>query len=257
MSRRALFISIFLTITINAQAELKRETVSYKEGDTTLEGYLVYDDRYPYKRPGILVIHEWLGLNDYIKSRADQLAELGYIAFAADIYGKGIRPSTTEEAAKESSKYKANRLLLRSRGLAALQILKETNNVDQERLGAVGYCFGGTTVLELARSSDELKTVVSFHGGLSNPAPQRARNIKAKILILHGNEDPYVSPSEVMSFRNEMNQAGIPFEFIGFPGIVHGFTNPSNTGNIPGALYNRNADKSSWDALVKFLALNL
>ncbi|MBF0484078.1 MAG: dienelactone hydrolase family protein [Candidatus Omnitrophica bacterium] len=251
--RIILSLLLFLGITTFAWAELKTQTVDYKQGDAVLEGYLVYDDHFQGKRPGVLVAHEWLGLNDYIKMRADMLAHLGYTVFAVDIYGKGVRPQTVKEAGELSSKFKNDRSLLQSRVQAGLEVLKNQSNVDQSRLAAIGYCFGGTAALELARSGADLKGVVTFHGGLSNPTPENAKNIKAKILVLHGDSDTFVSPAEVAAFEKEMNDAKINYRIIKYPGAVHGFTNPANKGELPGALYNADADKKSWQEMKDFL----
>jgi len=242
----------FLGLVSQAKAELKTQVIEYKQGDAVLEGYLSYDTSFVGKRPGVVVVHEWKGLNDYAKKRSDMLAKLGYVAFAVDIYGKGIRPRTFEQAGAEAGKYKGNRPLLRQRVLAGLDVLKAQTNVDTSKLAAIGYCFGGTTVLELARLGADIKGVVSFHGGLSSPTPQDAKNIKARILVLHGADDPFVSPSEVADFENEMKQAGIKYQLIKYPGAMHGFTNPANTGEPKGALYNKEADEKSWEKMKEF-----
>ncbi len=237
----------------SALGALKTETVEYKQGDTPLEGYLAYDDAIKGKRPGIVVVHEWKGLNDYAKRRSEELAQLGYVAFAADIYGKGVRPQDVSEAAAISGKYKSDRSLLRARVNAALDVLKSQPNVDGSKLAAIGYCFGGTAALELARSGADIKGVVSFHGGLSSPTPQDAKNIKARILALHGAADPFVKSDEVAAFEKEMKGAGVSYRLIKYPGAMHGFTNPDNKGtNPPGALYNEAADKASWQEMQKF-----
>jgi len=233
-------------------AALKAQTVEYKQGDAILEGYLVYDDAFSGKRPGILVVHEWKGLNAYAKRRADMLAQLGYLAFAADIYGKDIRPQTIPEAAAISSRFKADRPLLRARVNAGLDVLKAQPNVDASQLAAIGYCFGGTAVLELGRSGADIKGIVSFHGGLSSPTPQDARNIKAKVLALHGAADPFVKADEVVAFEKEMKDAKVNYRLIKYPGAMHGFTNPDNKNVPPGALYNEFADKASWLEMQKF-----
>jgi len=235
-----------------ACAALKTQTVEYKEGNNILEGYLAYDDALSGKRPGILVVHEWKGLNAYAQRRADMLAQLGYVAFAADIYGKGIRPQTIDEAGATAGKYKENRALLRARVNAGLDVLKAQPNVDTSKLAAIGYCFGGTAVLELGRSGANVKGIVSFHGGLSNPTPQDARNIKARVLILHGAADPFVQADEVAGFEKEMTDAHVNYRLIKYPGAMHGFTNPDNKNVPPGALYNEAADKASWIEMQRF-----
>ena len=245
-----LFLLEFLPI---ARAEFITKTIEYKQAEAILEGYLSYDDSFTGKRPGILVVHEWKGLNDYAKMRADMLAKLGYVAFAADIYGKGIRPQSAEQAGAEAGKYKGDRPLLRQRVLAGLEELKSQGNVDGSKLAAIGYCFGGTTVLELARSGTDIKGVVSYHGGLSSPMPADAKNIKARVLVLHGADDPFVSANEVAAFEKEMTDAQVNYQLIKYPGAVHGFTNPANTGELKGALYNKEADEKSWDQMRRFL----
>jgi dienelactone hydrolase len=243
-----------LAATTMAHAAVKGQMIEYKQDGVTMEGYLAYDDTITGKRPGILVVHEWKGLNDFAKKRADMLAQLGYVAFAADIYGKGVRPSTNEAAGAEAGKYKNNRPLLRQRVLAALDVLKNQPNVDSNKLGAIGFCFGGTTVLELARSGADVKGIVSFHGGLSSPTPQDAKNIKAKILVLHGGADPFESPEEVAGFKKEMEDAKVDYQFVVYPGAMHGFTNPANDGSLKGALYNAEADQKSWAAMKNFFS---
>ncbi len=235
-----------------ANAELKSQVLEYKQGDMVLEGYLAYDTKFTGKRPGVLVVHEWKGLNEYTKMRANMLADLGYVAFAADIYGKGVRPQTFDQAGAEAGKYKGDRLLLRQRVEAGLAELKSQTNVDIKKLAAIGYCFGGTTVLELARAGADVKGVVSFHGGLSSPTPADAKNIKGRVLVLHGADDPFVPAEEVAAFEKEMKDSKVKYHLISYPGAVHGFTNPANIGEPKGALYNKEADQKSWEDMQKF-----
>jgi dienelactone hydrolase len=228
--------------------------VEYHDGDAVLEGYLAYDDASPNPRPGVLVVHEWKGLNDYAKRRAGQLAELGYIAFAADMYGKGVRATDHEEAAKLSGIYRSDRQLMRRRILAAYDELRRRPLADPSRLAAIGYCFGGTAVLELARSGAEVVGVASFHGGLSTPTPADAANIKGRVLVLHGADDTFVTPEEVAAFESEMRQAGVRYRLITYPGAVHSFTVPE-AGSDPstGMAYNAEADRRSWEEMRSFL----
>jgi len=247
------FLVAMIASTTPSWAALKTQLVEYKQGDAVLEGYLAYDDALSGKRPGILVVHEWKGLNAYAKHRADMLAQLGFVAFAADIYGKGVRPQTVAEASAESTKFKEDRALLRARVNAGFDVLKSQPNVDTSKLAAIGYCFGGTAVLELGRSGADVNGIVVFHGGLSTPTPQDARNIKAKVLALQGAADPFVKPEEVAAFEKEMQDAHVDYRLIKYPGAMHGFTNPDNKGvNPPGALYNEAADKASWQEMQKF-----
>src|SRR3990170_8567956 len=249
----ALFAGSFSAL--NVHAEVISELVEYKQGDTVLEGYLAYDNAISGKRPGILVVHEWKGVGPYVKRRAEQLAKLGYIAFAADIYGKGVRPQTNDDAAKVASLYKNDRKLMRARAAAGLEVLKNHKLTDTRRMAAIGYCFGGTTVLELARSGADIAGVVSFHGGLDTPAPEDAKQIKAKVLALHGGDDPYVTAEHVAAFEDEMKKGGVDWQVNVYGGAVHSFTVP-DAGNDPskGAAYNERADKRSWEAMTNFFA---
>jgi len=254
MKRVATCIAVLLLVAGSAFAGLRTEIVQYREGDTALEGYLAYDDSIRGKRPGVLVVHEWYGLNDYARKRAEMIAGLGYIALAADIYGKGVRPKDAAEASALSGKYKSDRALLRARAKAGLDFLGRHSLVDASRLAAVGYCFGGTAVLELARSGAGLSGVVSFHGGLDSPAPGDAANITGKVLALHGADDPFVKPAEVAAFQEEMRNAGVDWQMVYYGGAVHSFTNPaSGTDKSRGVAYDERADRRSWVAMINFL----
>lgn len=229
------------------------KSVEYTSGDTTCEGYVAYSEWNDQKVPGVLIVHEWYGLNDYARRRTREIAELGYVAFAADIYGKGVRASSNEEAAKLSGKYKSDPELFRKRVNDALAVLREQPHVDPDRIAAIGYCFGGTGVLELARSGADVLGVVSFHGGLSTKAPAEKGDVPAKVLVLHGEDDPYVKPPEVRSFKNEMDKAEVDWQLIGYSDTVHSFTNP-NAGddNSTGAAYNARSDRRSWEHMKIF-----
>jgi dienelactone hydrolase len=238
-----------------ASAALHRESVSYAQGGNTFIGYLVYDDAIQGTRPGVVVVHEWMGLNDYAKHRADQLAELGYVAFAADMYGNGMVATSTAEAGKLAGALKNDRPLMRARINAALDVLKKQKLVDRNRLAAIGYCFGGTAALELARSGADVLGVVSFHGGLDSPTPADASHIRGKVLALHGADDPNVPPAQVTAFQEEMRKGRVDWQMNYYSGAVHGFTNPAN-GNDPsrGVAYNEAADRRSWQAMKDFFA---
>ena len=234
---------------------LHREAMEYRHGDTVLQGYLVYRNDVKGRRPGVLVVHEWYGLGKYPKARADKLAELGYVAFALDMYGKGILAEDNERAAQLSGVYKEDRKLMRGRARAGLDVLRKHDLVDTDRVAAIGYCFGGTTALELARSGAELAGVVSFHGGLSTPVPADAKNIRGKVLVLHGSDDPLVGQQEVLAFQDEMRQAGVDWQMNTYGGAVHSFTNPEAGKNpLEGVAYNEKADRRSWDAMQRFFA---
>ncbi len=250
---RKMLLLLTLLMPALVQAAIETRSVEYRQGNTRLVGYLAFPKDVTGPLPGILVVHEWMGLNDYAKHRADQLAELGYIAFAADIYGDGKIAANREEAGKLAGSYKNDRPLLRARVAAGLATLKAQPGVAVDKIAAIGYCFGGTTVLELARSGADIAGVVSFHGGLDTPTPQDAKNIRAKVLALHGADDPYVPADQVAAFENEMRQAGVDWQLIVYGGAVHGFTNPANgTDNSKGAAYNALADARSWVAMQQF-----
>ena len=254
--RSVLILSIALLVagSPEARAAVRTETVEYHDGDAVLEGVLAYDDASPNQRPGVLVVHEWKGLNDYAKRRTGQLAELGYVAFAVDMYGKGVRAKDHEEAAKLSGIYRSDRQLMRRRILAGLEELKRHELTDPLRIAAIGYCFGGTAVLELARSGADIVGVVTFHGGLSNPNPADAAHIKSKVLILHGADDTFVTQEEVAAFEKEMHEAGVDYRLIQYPGAVHSFTVPEAGGDpSAGMAYNAEADRRSWEEMRAFL----
>ena len=244
-----------LCLAAVATAEIKTAAVTYKDGDVELEGYVAYDDAKKGLRPGVLVVHDWTGVQEYTKMRAGQLAEQGYVAFAADIYGKGVRPTDPKDCAAEAGKYKSNLPLLRRRVLAGLEQLKLQPNTNPEKLAAIGYCFGGTTVLELARTGADVDGVVSFHGGLGTTLPAEEGKVKARVLVLHGADDPFVKLEEVSGFKAEMEKAKAELQFISYPGAVHSFTRKS-AGNDPskGNAYNEAADKASWTEMKKFFA---
>jgi len=240
----------------SVHAAIQTRTVEYKQGDATLEGFVAYDDAIPGVRPGVLVVHQWMGLTDYEKHRAEMLAQLGYVAFCADIYGKGVRPQNTQEAGALAGKYRnGDRQLLRARVNAGLDALRRQPLVDPKRLAAIGYCFGGTTVLELARSGAELNGVVSFHGGLDAPDPDDGKKIKCRVLVLHGADDPFSSPQDIAAFENEMRKGGVDWQLVKFGGAVHAFTQPmAGNDNSKGVAYNEKADKCSWEYMKLFFA---
>lgn len=242
-----------LGCALPAGAQIHTELVEYKQGDTVLQGYLAYDSALAGKRPGVLVVHQWKGLTDYEKTRADMLAKLGYNAFALDIYGKGVRPKDSQEAGGLAGKYKRDRKLLRERAVAGLEVLQKHELTDPGRVAAIGYCFGGTTVLELARSGADIRGVVSFHGGLDSPAPADGKNIKCKVLALHGADDPFVQARDLAAFEEEMRQAKVDWQLVKYGGAVHSFTEKNAGDNqMAGAAYNEAADRRSWTAMQVF-----
>lgn len=245
---------VLLTILCGpAAAAVRTETVEYRHGETVLEGFVAWDDSTQQRRPGILVIHEWTGQGEYVQSRAKKLAALGYVAFALDMYGKGVRPASPKDAGAEAAKYKNERGLMRTRAKAGLEVLRKHPLCDPKRIAAIGYCFGGTCALELARAGEDIVGVVSFHGGLATPTPEDAKNIRAKVLVLHGADDPHVPPKEVAAFEDEMRSAGVDWQLVAYGRAVHAFTNPaSGNDNSRGAAYNAAADRRSWQAMRTF-----
>lgn len=234
-------------------AEIKTETIEYQDGDTVLEGHLAYDSELSGRRPAILVVHQWKGLSDYEKKRCEMLAGLGYVAFAVDVYGKGIRPQTPQEAGAQAGKYKGDRALLRQRVNVGLDWLRQHERVDAKRMAAIGYCFGGTAVIELARSGADVAAVVSFHGGLDSPTPADGKNIKCRVLALHGADDPFVPAADLEAFEKEMRDAKVDWQLIKYGGAVHSFTDWNATGAMKGAQYNERADRRSWQDMRQLL----
>lgn len=248
-----LLLTFIFCTGVQVNAAIKTETVEYRDGDTVLEGYIAYDSKLAAKRPGVLVVHEWTGVGSHVKKSAEKLAAMGYTALAVDIYGKGVRP-VPPQAGEVAGKYKSDRPLLRRRIQAGLDFLNQHKTVDSKRIAAIGYCFGGTTVLELARSGAAVKGVVSFHGGLDSPTPADAKNIKGKVLVLHGADDPYVPADQVAAFENEMRSNKLDWELVKYSNAVHSFTNPdAGSDNSKGAAYNAEADKRSWARMSAFL----
>ena len=255
MKLRSLFLSAAAlgALGSSASAKIVTKAVPYQSGGVRCEGYLAYDDAAPGKRPGVLIAHQWLGLTKYEKTRAVQLASLGYVAFALDLYGKDNRPKDTAEAGKLAGQFKANRTLWRGRASDGLATLRAQPNVDSANVAAIGYCLGGGTVLELARSGADVKGVVSFHGSLDTPTPEDAKNIKGKVLVLHGALDPFSPIPTVLALSDEMNKAKRDYQIVLYSGAVHSFTQPE-AGNDPskGAAYNAAADRRSFEAMLAF-----
>jgi dienelactone hydrolase len=242
-------------LAVESPAAIRTEEITYTHGDAILEGHLAWDDAITDKRPGVLVVHEWWGRNRYADRRAEQLAELGYVAFAVDMYGKGVVTDDPARAGELSGRFKKDPALGRARIAKALEVLRGDPRVDEARIAAIGYCFGGTTVLELARSGAPVLGVVSFHGGLQAANPDDARNIKGRVLALAGGNDPFVPPAQVSAFEEEMRNAGVDWEVDVYGGAMHSFTNPDvDRYKLKGASYNEKADQRSWEAMKRFLA---
>ncbi len=255
---RTILLAAAVLASTSVEAKVVTRDVEYRHGKVTLEGVVGFDDATPGKKAGVLVIHEWTGINDYVRRRVRELAALGYVAFAADIYGKGVRPKNREEAAAQAKRYKGDRALLRARAAAELAALLKQPQVDAGRIAAIGYCFGGTTALELARSGAALAATVSFHGNLDTPSPEDAKRIKGAVLALHGADDPFVPAKEVLAFEEEMRRAKVDWQLVAYGGAVHSFTNPgSGSDPTKGVAYDARADRRSWEAMKALFAATL
>ncbi|WP_078118018.1 dienelactone hydrolase family protein [Thiosocius teredinicola] len=244
---------LFAVISVTAQAEVQTKAVEYKDGETTLTGHLYWDDAIEGKRPGVLVIHEWWGLNDYAKKRAHMLAELGFVAFAADMYGDGHVTDKPDQAKTWMQEVTADVEGWRELALLGLEQLKASGMVEGDNVAAIGYCFGGATILQMAYANAPLKGVVSFHGALP-AAPEEAKGkIGPQILILHGQADSFVAPEVVTNFRNKLDEAGANWEMNTYGGARHGFTNPDAASfGIENLQYNEQADRRSWERMQSF-----
>lgn len=244
------FLLLLLVPTL-AVAKVKTEKVVYESNGTKLEGVIAYNDSIKRPVPGVIVFHEWMGNGPYTEMRAKQLAKAGYVAFAADVYGQGVRAKDPREASELAGKYKSDRKLMRERAEAAFQTISKDKRVNKEKIAAIGYCFGGTVALELARSGSPLASVVSIHGGLGTP--MKAEKMSPKVLVLHGGDDPYVPQTEVVEFEDEMKKAKADWQLIAYGNTVHAFTNPE-AGNDPskGAAYNEVSAKRAWDHMIAF-----
>jgi dienelactone hydrolase len=252
MKAAALF---FLLAATGAAAKLVTRTVDYTDAHgTPLQGYIVYDDAQTGPRPGVIVVHDWRGLTDYTKRRADMIARLGYAAFAADIYGKGVHLTTVPQFSSEMAPYKADRTLYRARVQAAYDAFLRQPEVDKSKVAAIGYCFGGTGVIEMVRAGLPLRGVVSFHGGLDARPVAPGAKMTAPILALCGADDPFEQANDMEAFMQQMHDNGVSLQVVEYPGAEHAFTDPGvDALNLPGAKYNASADHKSWAAMKVFL----
>lgn len=255
---RIVLLSLICLFSFVAQAAVVERVVEYKKAAESFEGFIAFDDSSTDSKPGVLVVHDWMGVTEKTREKARELAQLGYIAFAADIYGKGVRPKDAAEAGALAGKYKTDRKLFRERLTLGLQELRKQKRVDSQRLGAIGFCFGGTGVLELARTGATLKSVVSFHGGLDSPEPQLGKNIRARVLALHGADDPYVPEKDLAAFESEMRTHKVDWQLVKYGGAVHSFTDKTaGTDNSKGAAYNEVAARRSWVDMKQFFSESL
>lgn len=241
-----------------ADAAVKTKQVTYKHGDLDCHGFLAWDDAIEGPRPGVLVVHEWWGLDAYAKRRAEMLAKLGYIAFAADMYGEGKTVNHPKDAGEMAGKVRANVDDWRKRGLEALSVLTSQPQCDKSKVAAIGYCFGGSTVQQLAFAGTDLKAIASFHGGLVQPTPAQVKAAKAEILICNGADDTFIPAMAIKSFREALDKGGAKYEFISYPGARHSFTVPeADSHGVEGLKYNKEADEKSWDDMLKLFKKTL
>lgn len=253
---KKLYVLFLLLNFTSADAGIQATEVSYKVGDTILKGYLAYDDEIKGKRPAVLVVHEWWGHNEHARKSARKLAELGYTALAVDMYGDGKQANHPKDAGKFAGEATKNMNVAKARFLAAIDLLKKQTTVDPSKLAAIGYCFGGGVVLEMARMGVELDGVVSFHGSLATKNPAKKGSVKAKVLVLHGADDEFVTNEHVSQFKQEMKMAGVEYKLVSYPDTKHSFTNPdadmyAKKFNIP-VQYNAESDRKSWAEMKKF-----
>src|SRR5262249_26258141 len=233
---------LILLAGVRTQAGVKSKVVSYKFDDTTLKGYLAWDDAAEDKRPGVLVVHEWWGLDDYARKRADQLAGLGYVAFAGDMYGDGKTTEHPREAGAMATEVRKNLKTWQGRALAGLKVLQEQPTVDAKRIAAIGYCFGGSTALQLAYAGADIRAAVTFHGALPIPEEDQAKAIKAKILICHGALDSFIPEATIQKVRAALDKANVNYQMMYYGGAYHSFTVPgADKKMLSGIKYNADA----------------
>lgn len=238
---------LLLPAVVPAQAAVVTETITYRHEGQTLEGFMAWDDAITGKRPGVLVVHEWWGLTDYARDRARQLAELGYVAFAPDMYGVGKVTEHLSQAGEWMKMITENVDFWRHRALAGLAVLKDAKLVDPDRIAAIGYCFGGSTVQQLAYGGANIRGVVSFHGSPLLPRAGEVEQVRAKILICHGAADPFTKAEQLQKYLTVMGTSGLDWQFIAYGGARHSFTNPgADARGMEALAYNRSADVRSW-----------
>lgn len=250
------FLLLLISCSKQEKTGIVEKEIEYSSNGTTLKGFLAYDGDLEGKRPGVIVVHEWWGLNSYARKRAVMLAKLGYTALAIDMYGNGKQANHPDDAGKFAMEVFSNMDAAKARFEAGLNLLKEQPQTDPDKIAAIGYCFGGGVVLHMARLGEDLVGVVSFHGSLPTQVPAKPNTVKAQILVCNGADDPFTTPEQIEAFKKEMDDAGVKYTFINYPGAVHSFTNPATDSlgkkfNLPLA-YNKQADEESWSEMQKF-----
>ena len=248
-----ILVSAVLLIAVQAQAKVVTRTIPYEDKGTSLTGYLAYDDAVSGRRPAVLVVHEWWGLNDYARQRAVKLAKLGYVAFALDMYGTGKVTDHPKQAGEWSKAISQNKAKWLQRAMAGLTVLKSQPQTDPDRMAAIGYCFGGGTVQQLAYAGVGLKGVVSFHGSLQEPPAGMSQKTDTQLLICHGGADPFVPPDNLQAYLTAMAASRLHYQVNIYGGAKHSFTNPDAAKHHMDALaYNPSADRRSWEAMQRF-----
>ncbi len=247
MLRNGIALAVVILIAGTAPAAVVTKVVEYEYDGTKLKGFLAYDDALKGKLPGVLVVHEWWGLNDYARERCKKLAELGYVAFAVDMYGDGKTVDHPDDARKMATTVRENLKTWRGRAEAGLKQLTSQPNVDADKIAAIGYCFGGSTCLQLAYAGADLKAVATFHAALPTPTADEAKAIKPKIYVAHGADDFFIPEKAITAFKEGLDAAKVKYTFEAFPGVVHSFTVPgADKANIKGMKYDKAADEKSW-----------
>ena len=233
---------------------IQTRTIDYQDGDVDLQGYLAWDDSVEGKRPGVMIAHAWAGRSDLENGKAEALAKLGYVSFALDNFGRGILGTNTEENSALIQPFLDDRAMLQGRLQIALEVLKGLDEVDASRVAAIGFCFGGLCVLDLARTGTDIRGVVSFHGLFGSPGNTAGNKIKAKVLALHGWDDPMAPPDQVVSLAEELSSMGADWQVHGYGNTMHAFTNPQANDPDFGTVYSPDADRRSWNAMQDFLS---
>ena len=233
---------------------IQTKTINYQDGDADLQGYLAWDDSVEGKRPGVMIAHAWAGRSDLENGKAEALAKLGYVGFALDNFGRGILGTNTEENSALIQPFLDDRAMLQGRLQITLEVLKGLDEVDASRVAAIGFCFGGLCVLDLARTGTDIRGVVSFHGLFGSPGNTAGNKIKAKVLALHGWDDPMAPPDQVVSLAEELSSMGADWQLHGYGNTMHAFTNPQANDPDFGTVYNPDADRRSWNAMQNFLS---
>lgn len=259
MKRMPLAAALVLAVSPWVRAEappnppgVETKEITYRHGATELTGFMAWDAKAKGKQPGVLVVHEWWGHNQHARNQAIRLAKAGYVGLALDMYGKGKVTTHPEEAQAFMLEAMKEPELMKARFGVALDVLKKDPHVDPERIAAIGYCFGGAVALTMARSGVDLDAVVTFHGALGTQSPAQAGQVKARVLVCNGADDPMVGPDQVEAFKKEMTAAGAKFDVLSLAGAKHSFTNPdADKVGMPALAYNAGADQQSWEAMLK------